>query len=449
VGSRWPRPVPSARRLRPRHPGPVPGVPGRRRRAWIAGLLLAPGLLAACGNGTHGAAARAGVPPTSHPVVSTAGSGIVPARAPRWPGAAGIVTAGATTGWIVAPDPRSISTGAADANLRPLWILYRVSTSPAVDVTPGGITTRGGMVVSVPNPGTIWVGIGSYQEQLDGVIGVSTDGGSHWTMEVLPNLFDPTPDGLVAQSSVRAWALVGLGAHREVMETTNGGASWKPVASSGMLGTARNRCQLSGLGLTGSTLWVGTTCTTGAPALVEGTALGGHWSLVPIDPGVGTTGTSDAPIVTTPPGSSATGAVATVATVERGSAPLDVVTVTPTGTTQAFAGTRPLPVGTAQVAVGDGEDAVLLHAPSGDAAGAAPDQVETSEDGGSSWSSPVGTGLHGTADAIGVAQPGVLWLVGSTGGKPALWESATNGAVWDTVALPAPRTSASLPGAGS
>jgi len=409
--------------------------------------VLVPGLLTACASGGHGTAARAAVSPTSPATASDAG-GVVPARAPRWQGVAGIVTTGTATGWIVAPDPGSISTDAADANLRPLWILYRVSGTRAVDVTPGGITTRGGVVESIPSPGTIWVGIGSYQEQLDGVVGVSTDGGSHWTMEVLPALFDPTPDGLVAQSAVRAWALTGLGANREVMETTDGGARWKPVASSAVLGTARNRCRLSGLGLSGSTLWVGTACTKGAPALVEGTALGGHWSLVPVDPGVGTN-SSSAPMVTVPPGSPATGNVATVAVVERGDVPVDVTTLTPPATTQTVVGALPLPDGTAQVAIGDGEDAALVEAASGHAPGPAPSHVETSEDSGRSWSGPMGTGLDGTADGIAVAQPGVLWLVGSTGGKPALRESTTNGAVWDAVTLPAPRTSASLPGAGS
>jgi len=435
-------------------------VPERPRFRWAAvgaGATLLATLLASCGGGSAPVASRVTVAPVT--------------VAPRWTGRASTILTGAASGWVVGTDPASIQAGGPNANRRPLWALYRVTGPTAVDVTPTGITTRGGLTVSAPAPDVAWAGIGSYRQQLDGAVAVTTDGGRNWTDGVLPGLFDPVPDGLVAPDAVHAWVLLGQGSAQSVVTTSDAGGSWLTVASSGaVLGADSSRCGLSGIGMSGGVLWLGTICSGPGPALLfrstpVGTgapaALG--WTAVPVGPSLA----PRAHAVATPPGTAQTGPdrilVTTSATLSvagisaaaggTGTAPpavVGAVSVSPVGA----ASSAPPEAVWASLAAPFG--AVLATPAAGPPAAAPPSTgsaavaLSVTDDGGGSWapaSPPVpSAGRYG---AVGVDTAGAIWVVGSDPSGPTLWVSPDAGAHWSSVRLPPPDTAAGLPAAGS
>lgn len=404
--------------------------------------LAAAVLLAACAGGSVAASSRVAVPS-------------VP-EAPRWTSQGSVVPTGATAGWVVAPDPASIQAAPGDTNHRPLWVLYRVNGARATDRTPGGITTRGGLTVTAPGSGVAWVGIGSYREDLDGAVAVTTDNGSTWSTGVLPGLFDPVPDGLVATGSRHAWALVGQGSTRSIVATADGGTSWHRVAgAAGILGAEARRCQLSGLGVVGTTLWVGTRCSSPGPAVAAaGPSFGARWQVATV--AVHGTGLAR-PSVTTPPDTgqsglshawTTTGSVLAVESASQGPpAPASLVVT----------GTFALPAATSVRVSLSGSAGALVTVPQGGSgpghrppASKATSEVAVTTDGETHWEVvPTTTGLGGRPEAIGVPAPGTLWVAGSAAKAPALWESTDGGGRWKLVQLPGPDTANGLPAAGS
>jgi len=210
------------------------------------------------------------------------GAATVPS-APRWQ-SEGEVDTVAGASWAVVPYPGSIQQG-PDGNLRPLWILYRVTPNgQTFQVTPRGITTRGGLALSAVSATTAWALVGSYRYELDGAITVTRDGGRHWSHQVVPASVDPTPDGIAALSATSAVVLAGSGHRKELLSTTDGGARWRTLASaSALLGAKAATCELSGVA-TGrhGALWIGTSCRSASHGLVVVREAGGalkRWSL--------------------------------------------------------------------------------------------------------------------------------------------------------------------------
>jgi len=185
------------------------------------------------------------------------------------------------TGYVVAPYPASTLSvpHQGQPNHRPLFIAYevslRVSTgglrlARVVDITPEGITTRGGLVVSAA-PRVLYAGIGSYRYELDGVVAFSRDGGRQWSESVVPGELDPTPGNLLALGPRTVLALVGAGTGTELVESTDAGASWQSLGTAkALLAGALSRvaprlgrattCVLSGLGELAGTVLLGTSC---------------------------------------------------------------------------------------------------------------------------------------------------------------------------------------------
>jgi hypothetical protein len=421
-------------------------------------------LLASCGGGSAPVASQVAVAPVT--------------VAPRWTGRSSAALTGATSGWVVGADPASIQAGGPNANLRPLWALYRVTGPTAADVTPAGITTRGGLTVSAPAPDVAWAGIGSYRQQLDGAVAVTTDGGRTWTDGVLPGLFDPVPDGLVATDAVHAWVLLGRGSTQSVVTTSDAGGSWLTVASSGaVLGADSSRCGLSGIGMSGRVLWLGTTCSGPGPALLfrstpvgTGAPAAVGWTAVPVGP----TLAPRAHARTTPPGTAQTGpdralvttsatlSVASIsAAVGTGTAPpavVGAVPISPVGAVSSapVGAVSSTPVGAVWASLAAPFGAVLATSTSAPLAAAPPSTaapavvLSVTDDGGGSWE-PASLPLPsaGRYGAVGVGTAGTIWVVGSDPSGPTLWVSPDAGAHWSSVHLPPPDTAAGLPAAGS
>ena len=200
-------------------------------------------------------------------------------------------------------DPASIELSGPDVNRRPLWVLYEVAGRDARQVTPTGITTRGGLVVSAPAAGVAWVGVGSYRYQLDGAAFVTTDSGRQWSPEIIPASFDPTPDGLVATSASTAWVLTGQGAGSRVLVTHDGGGRWSAFGTGkAPMGSDPRRCTPRGIGVVGSSVWVGAICEGPGPGYLA-VSTGSSWSLV----STGVTAGPGEQVSTLPPGTPETG----------------------------------------------------------------------------------------------------------------------------------------------
>lgn len=445
-------PVPSGRTGRHR-PGPV-----------LVGCGLVAVLLAACD-----------LSPTAR--VTTRPPAPTP-EAPVWSGSTGVLASpGGTGALVVVADPASIVRGVANGNLRPLWLLYRVSSSGAADLTPIGETTRGGLVVAHGAGSAIWVGVGSYRYQLDGTVAETSDGGRHWRREILPGLLDPRPGALFAWNAEEAVAVVEpLGAkaydrsprEQEILETEDGGAKWTTILSARAAGRLLPAgCTVAGLaGTSAGRLWVGTRCRVGWGRLLEGASVGGRWQwreeVVTVGPSGGAPPGGVVEVV--PPGAFVSGVRtaggsslvdlgAVVTTSATGSAVALYRarggTVTPSGPILESAGRRP-----PALAAGSGGVAALVGA------GGPVPTLRWLTPGSSTWSRPVpvegGRPVAFFVTGAGSDRGGVgrLWFAGVDGRTPAAWtaESAvppTGPIVLHAVGLPLPETSAQLPGAGS
>lgn len=390
-------------------------------------------------------------------VTEANGSADVPS-ASRWQSQGEVDTVGSAS-WAVVPYPQSIQQG-PDGNLRPLWILYRVTANGATEqVTPKGISTRGGLALSAISPLTAWALDGSYRYELDGAVAVTTDGGRHWSHQVVPAEVDPTPDGIAALSAERAVVVAGMGHSKSLLETTDGGADWHRLAGARtLLGAAAASCELDGVapGASGG-LWVGTSCRSGAGGLVVWRSAGGQvrrWTL-------GSVPTGDwADVV---PGTGPDGAVLSLSWgrakgVTEGAelflpSPVGSPTVlgSPLSTTSSAASRVRLapsgPGGVAAALVVQRPDAWLDQGTS-----------EVLLDGGA-WTTPSGSEAPGGAHADDLAAfPGGVagtWLAGGStkAGKPALWRVTLSGGAlsWSPLLLAVPKTAtaSNLEGAGS
>jgi hypothetical protein len=182
-----------------------------------------------------------------------------PVDAPKWEGVADVLPAGPAGALAVVPDPGSVES-TADANRRPLWLLYALAGSRASDRTPEGISTRGGLAVALARPGTLWVGIGSYRGQLDGVLARSVDGGRSWSFSAVPGLYDPAGN-LAAPSSEEVAVLVGDPRQPALLVSLDAGEHWDQLAGARALSSRLPAgCRPAGLSSLGSTLLVGTVC---------------------------------------------------------------------------------------------------------------------------------------------------------------------------------------------
>jgi len=388
--------------------------------------------------------------------------------APRWQSSASVVSGGAAT-WVIAPYPAGIVTS-PDANLRPPWVLYRVAGATAAQVTPEGITTRGGLAVSAPGAGVAWLGIGSYRYQLYGAVAVTTDGGRTWSENALPAPFDPTPGGILGFSAARAVVLAGTGYSRRLLVTDNGGTAWKTLATaSQLLGADTASCELEGLAAVGGrTIEVGTACTGTGRAFMARYGESGSFSLqtfvppgavdakatVSVLPEKGEiaatwTGLSRPKVRSLMAGALVAG---TGRSLEEDGSPLAV----PAGSTLVQGGIAPGPAGEAAVLVGRAP-ADWLHPGHWELV------VRASSDGGWREITPpaslagIAYGLTWLSPAGGAGPPSGLAISGSTSsGRPAYWTvpapiAAGQASGWHAVSLVAPKTATSenLQGAGS
>lgn len=203
-------------------------------------------------------------------------------QAPRWSGEADVVADGPGRAFAVVPYPGSVESS-GDANRRPLWLLYELDGRHALDRTPEGISTRGGLAVAVASPTTVWVGIGSYRGQLDGVVARSRDNGRDWSFGVVPALYDPAGN-LAALSSEEVAVLAGSPREPALLVSIDAGASWDEAESARSLASALPAgCRPEGLSSLGSTLVIGTSCRASTEAVLLTVSAvhrrGEHWAL--------------------------------------------------------------------------------------------------------------------------------------------------------------------------
>lgn len=379
-------------------------------------------------------------------------------NAPRWQSEGEVDTVGSAS-WATVPYPASIQQG-PDGNLRPLWILYRVSATGGTEqVTPKGISTRGGLAVSATSPSQAWALVGSYRMELDGAVALTTDGGKHWSQQIVPAEVDPTPDGIAAFDSSSAVVIAGTGHDQFLLETTDGGADWRRLAGAKALLASRAKgCELSGVaaGANGA-LWIGTSCQGGGAGLVLRRGVSGQiqrWSLgsvpsgdwVDIVPAAG----PDGVVLSMSWGRSAhsaEGAELFIPPKHGAPSPLGGPVSTGLGTSARvrLLGGSP----------GSSPFALVVQRP---ASWLDQGQSELLA-GGSAWTRPSASAPPGAAhaDVLGSfpgAGPGTLLVGGSTkAGKPALWRvTFSSGALsWSPLRLVVPKTAtaSNLEGAGS
>jgi len=406
----------------------------RFRALGLFGLVLAPALLASCASAPTPAKLQAPhssifAPPRNAPRWTSNGSVVIPASVSQ----RGPVALSAAWTYVVAPYPNSIAVG-PDGNLRPLWVLYGMHDGTYKDLTPEGITTRGGLVVSAPSAKVVWLGFGSYRYQLYGAVATSTDQGQTWTMHAtLPGLFRPTPNNLLASSATQAWALIGLPPDQELVETTDGGTIWKTlVTARQLLGNAAKDCRLRSLGMRQGTLFIGTRCNGDlSPELIEGSGTSFHAVSLGFPPGSPAAKEVTATI-TTPPGASSPTPTLSILTnqgviffelsVHNGSSELPPLEL-PTGA-KVFPG-----AGSYELVSGPANKLSLYQPRSNHFHG---------------WNL---SGLN--ASALGIDEAGKLVLVGSKAGKPSAWISPTPSGPWTNIVFKPPVTASQIPNAGS
>jgi hypothetical protein len=399
----------------------------RWRRRTIPPILLVvlAGLLASCGIPTSRKELRAATLPSAPRLEGTGEVDAVP-------GSGGNVT------WLVLPDPASIAAGPG-GNARPDWLVERLAGGKITQVTPQGITVRGGVAVSaLPGGRVAWVGVGSYRYQLDGAVAVTTDGGRHWSATALSVPLAPAPQGIVAESSRRAVVLGGLRARRELLVTSDAGATWVTSATSAqLLGTDARRCTLEGLGPgTEGAVLVGTRCQGPTGLLVTVTATGQVQRARVGVPGARGGITTVLPFPEPVPASAR--AMATLSwegTAVPGGV-LEAGFVDPTSSGElAFSGTPATITGGLTLlggAIGPGGDQVLLAGRDLDRfLHPGPDEVLAREGTGASWQfvAPVrDDGFTLVADGLGfLADGGELLAVGSAQRSPALASTPSSG----------------------
>jgi hypothetical protein len=427
----------------------------RRARPRLIALLavaLAPLMLEACAHTPAPAKLQAPhssifAPPRNAPAWKSNGSVVAPVfpseLAPASNASASAATSGSSSTetalagqdvtYVVAPYPNSIAVG-PDGNLRPLWILYGLEHGSYKDLTPEGITTRGGLVVSAPNPDVIWLGFGSYRYQIYGAVAVSTNQGRTWTMHAtLPGLFRPTPDNLLATSATDAWAIVGQRPDQELVQTTNGGVSWQTIATaSDLLGKAAKDCRLRSLGLVRGRLFVGTLCRGDlSPRLIEKSGTSFHAVSFALPSG-------------SPAMKEVTSTITTPPTASHPTATLSILTSQGVTFFELSSELEPSPVlplelpKGAKVFLGSG-NYVLAYG--------ARNAVSIYQARGNHFHGWNLSGLE--ASALGANAAGNLVLVGSKTGKPAAWISPSPSGPWTNIVFKPPVTASQIPNAGS
>jgi len=369
-----------------------------------------------------------------------------------------VAGSGGSVAWLVLPDPASISSGPG-GNARPDWLVERLAGGEITQVTPQGIVVRGGVAVSaLPGGQVAWVGIGSYRYQLDGAVAVTTDGGRHWSATALSVPLAPAPEGILAESARRAVVLGGLGAHREVLVTSDAGASWVTSATSTqLLGADAGRCTLAGLGPgpQGAVL-VGTRCQGPEGLLVTLTPTGQvQRAEVPVP---GASGGTTTVLPFPQPVSAGATALATVAweTTAVPGGVLEAGLADPTSSGQlALVGTPATITGGLELlggAIGPGGAQVLVAGRDPDRfPDPGPDEVLARAGAGSSWRlvAPIrDDGFTLAADGVGFSAGGrELLAVGSAQRSPALASTPSSGPggllsgvpTWHTQVLPRPQ----------
>jgi len=405
----------------------------RSRALGLLGLVLAPILLAACASAPTPAKLQAPhssifAPPRNAPRWTSSGSVVIPVSVSQ-------KGSGAPSAWtyVVAPYPNSIAVG-PDGNLRPLWVLYGMHDGTYKDLTPEGITTRGGLVVSAPSDQVVWLGFGSYRYQLYGAVAISTNRGQTWTMHAtLPGLFKPTPDNLLATSATQAWAIIGQRPDQQLIQTTNGGISWQTITTArDLLGKAATDCGLRSLGLVRGRLFVGTLCRGDlSPRLIEKSGTSFHAVSFALPSG-------------SPAMKEVTSTITTPPTASHPTATLSILTSQGVTFFELSSEFEPSPVLPLELPKGakvfPGSGGYVLV--SGLAHQLSLYQPRSNHFHG--WSL---SGL--SASAMGVSQGGKLVLVGSKAGKPAAWISPSPSGPWTNIVFKPPVTASQIPNAGS
>ncbi len=183
------------------------------------------------------------------------------ASAPDWKSYGSIVQTTANGILDIAENNLSIQTSGAEINIQPEWILYNLKGSTVTNITPQGVTTRGGISVSYVAKDTFWVDIGSYKGQVDGTFGVTSNGGRSWSLGALPSISEPTPNGFVAISSQVAYFLLGTSKNQSLFVTTNSGNSFNELISSSQFSSVLPKnCTAATVGYFNKNIYIGTSC---------------------------------------------------------------------------------------------------------------------------------------------------------------------------------------------
>jgi hypothetical protein len=284
---------------------------------WLAAMLASAASLAACGRSTPAAQ----VAPHQAP-------GTVP-RAPIFHGTSGIIDLGRDAAVAVMPYPGSITQGPG-GNARPIWLAYLVTTTEArashpgtaagsggptaLDITPAGITTRGGLVVAAAtsSASVLWAGVASYRLQLDGIVATSSDAGRRWSFSALPGSYDARPFSLSALSATTAAAVIGTGTASSVVVTDDAGSRWTTAVAAGRARLVDETCEVRSVAMLSSTsLLAGASCHRRGSSSASASALtalllearrdgpGGRWRISPIRTDLATLQMAPAGVTTT------------------------------------------------------------------------------------------------------------------------------------------------------
>ncbi len=188
------------------------------------------------------------------------GSDLV-AEVPSWNSTGTIVQTQTGEVLDVIENPSTVQVKGNETNVFPAWVMYTIAGTKIRDITPSGVSTRGGISISYLQPGTVWADVGSYKAQINGTFGVSQNMGATWKLGVLPGVSKPTPNSVAAVSSSEAYFLIGINRNRSIWVTENGGKSFKEYLTAESIDNLLPRdCTVNSITFEDSTLFMGTQC---------------------------------------------------------------------------------------------------------------------------------------------------------------------------------------------
>jgi hypothetical protein len=145
--------------------------------------------------------------------------------------------------------------GHLDDPLNTFWQLVAVPAGAArwSLITPRGVASNGGLVVSLGTTGSVLSGFEPSQDLLVSPLARSADLGSSWVAGILPGALRPVPDALASPLGTQAIALL-RNAGGTVSESPGGLAGWRAVLTRRTLAGARSTARCGVEAITAVTL---------------------------------------------------------------------------------------------------------------------------------------------------------------------------------------------------